>query len=231
MSNLKLLLHRLTFSKEVTLDGVRVCTDPKLVPKAVRRSIIKGSHEQYERQLVTRYLSPSDRVLEIGAASGLVTLVCARQCGAANVVAYEANPVMEPLIRKNFELNGWQPNLVMRAVTVDGGDVQFFASDNVYSSSVIDRSETVAGRKITVPSDPFQHVLDKVRPTTVVMDVEGAEIALLANVQLEGVCRIIVEVHPHITGADAVQAMTDSLSRQGFTVRETAHKTLLLTRD
>lgn len=231
MSAFKLLLHRLTFSKEITLDGVRVCTDPQLVPKTVRRSIIKGSHEQYERQLVKRYLGPTDRVLEIGAASGLVTLVCARQCGAASVFAYEANPVMEPIIRKNFALNGWQPNLIMKAVTVDGGDVQFFASDNVYSSSVIDRSKTVAGRLIKVPSDPFQHVLARVRPTTVVMDVEGAEIALLSSAALDGVERIIVEVHPHITGADAVQAMTSSLAGQGLNVRETVHKTLFLTRD
>ena len=228
MGNLKLHWRRLINAKTVMLDGVIVSTDRESMPKSVRSSLFKGTHEAYERQLVLKYLNSNDRVLEIGAATGLVSLICAKQCGPKNVLSYEANPVMEDLIRQNFALNGWVPNLVMKAMTLDGKDVSFFASDNVYSSSLIDRSEKIAGRKITVKSDPIDTVINKFYPSTIVMDVEGAEIFLLGETKLSNVDKIIVEVHPHITGPEAVEGLLSGLKQKGFAIVERAHKTLYL---
>ena len=157
-------------------------------------------------------------------------VLAAKQCGAENVFSYEANPVMEPLIRKNFELNGWKPNLVMKAVTVDGEDVRFFASDNVYSSSTIDRSETVAGKMITVPSDSINHVIEDTNPNTIVMDVEGAEAELLTKADLSTITNILVEVHPHIIGTEAIEELKAHLMAESFELVETAHKTLMYVR-
>lgn len=225
MGNLRLHWHRLLNSKSIDLDGVMVSTIREDMPKSVRSSLFKGTHEAHERRLVKKYLGKNDRVLEIGAATGLVSLICAKQCGPGNVLSYEANPVMEPLIRKNFLLNGWQPNLEMKAVTLDGKDVNFFASDNIYSSSLIDRSNTVSGKKITVSSDPFNLVIKNFQPTAIVMDVEGAEIDLLEKADLAVVSKIIVEVHPHITGQESVDTLLSSLSDAGFEPIEKAHKT------
>jgi len=203
-----------------------VCTAREKMPKSVRTSIFKGTHESHERYLVAKYLKPGDRVLEIGAATGLVSLICAKHCGAENVLSYEANEEMEALIRENFSLNSWQPNLVMKAVTVDGADVSFFISDNVYSSSLIDRSDTIDGKQVTVVSDAFEKIIEEFKPTALVMDVEGAEIDLLGNVDLGGVKKVIVELHPHITGQDVTDGLENRLAGLGFKNIETAHKTV-----
>lgn len=228
MGNLKLHWHRLLNTKTVIIDGLKISTDKTKMPKSVRSSLFKGTHEAHERALVGKYLGAGDRVLEIGAATGLVSMVCAKHCGVENVLSYEANPAMERLIRENFSLNGWQPNLVMKAITLDGSDVSFFVSDNIYSSSIIDRSDTVPGKNITVASDPLNSVISEFRPTAIVMDVEGAEIELLGKADVSSVRKIIVEVHPHITGQDTVDNLIDKLETSGFEVITQAHKTIYL---
>ncbi len=230
MGNLKLHWLRLTNAKTVKLDDIVISTDKNQMPRSVRTSLFKGTHEAHERLLVAKYLGKSDRVLEIGAATGLVSLVCAKQCGAQNVRSYEANPSMEKLIRKNFQLNGWVPDLHMKAVTTEGGTISFFASDNIYSSSIIDRSETVSGKTITVESDPIDDVIDEFKPNVIVMDVEGAEIDLLGHANLSGIQRMIVELHPHITGQDKVDELLKLLGDSGFSILETAHKTVFLSK-
>lgn len=226
MRNLKLHWHRLLNTKTVTIDGLKICTDKNKTPKFVRSSLFKGTHEAHERRMVAKYLNEDDRVLEIGAATGLISMVCAKHCGANNVLSYEANPAMEKMIRENFSLNGWEPNLVMKAVTLDGSDISFFVSENIYSSSMIDRSETVRGKTIIVPSDPIDKVISEFKPTTIVMDVEGAEIELLGEADVSGVTKIIVEVHPHVTGQDSVERLVANLENSGFGVVTKAHKTI-----
>ena len=228
MRNLKLFWHRLLNSNAIMLDGIKICTTRDKMPRSVRSSLFKGTHEAHERQLVAKHLDRKDRVLEIGAATGVVSLFCARKCGAENVLSYEANPAMEWLIRKNFELNGWTPNLVMKAVTREGKNIDFFVSENIYSSSLINRSETLPGKNITVPSDPIGEIIGQFKPTAIVMDVEGAEIELLGNVELDCVSKIIVELHPHITGQKPVDGLMSIFNDQEFVVRETAHKTVFL---
>ena len=48
------------------------------------------------------------------------------------------------------------------------------------------------------------------------MDVEGAEVELLANSSLAGVVQMIVEVHPHIVGQEKVIHLNDSLAAMEF---------------
>jgi FkbM family methyltransferase len=229
LRNLKLHWRRLLNVQEVGLDGVRISTDPDLVPRFVRSALFKESYETHERRLVCNLLKPEDRVLEIGAGIGVVSLVCARICGADRVLSYEANPLMERLIRKNYALNGWSPALRMRAVTSDGRPVSLYRSDNIVSSSLVERSGFA--EEIVVDSDPFDEVIAQHRPTAVIMDVEGAEVELLANSSLCGVRHIIVEVHPHITGEVEIATMLEAVREKGFTLRSQAHKTLQLSAD
>jgi len=226
MGNFKLHWHRLLNTKAINIDGVNISTVRENMPRSVRSSLFKGTHEAHERYLVARYLSRGDRVLEIGAATGLVSLICVKHCGVENVLSYEANAAMEPLIRENFSLNGWRPNLVMKAVTVDGEDVSFFISDNIYSSSMIDRSKSLAGKTVSIASDAIGEVIANFEPTAIVMDVEGAEIDLLSEADLGKLQKIIVELHPHITGQDAVEGLEKRIIDQGFEKIESAHKTV-----
>jgi FkbM family methyltransferase len=227
--NVRLHWRRLRNLREITLDGVRVSTDPVLVPRSVRSALFKETYEVHERRLVRAVLKPDDRVLDIGAGVGVVSLLCASICGADRVLSYEANPLLEPIIRRNFALNGWTANLRMRAMSTDGRPISLHRSDNIVSSSVVERSGFA--EKMTIESDPFDRVIAEHQPSVVVMDVEGAEIALLPASPLGSVRHIIAEIHPHITGEEKVAAMLDGLHARGFRLATRAHKTVLLTAD
>lgn len=228
LRNLKLHWRRLRNVQEIRLDGIKISTAPDAVPRFVRSALFKETYEVHERKLAHQLLSPGDRVLEIGAGIGVISLLCARICGVENVVSYEANPLLEPVIRKNYALNGLTPNLRMRAITVDGRPITFFRNDNIVSSSTKDRGSHA--EQITVESDRLEDVVADHRPDIIIMDVEGAEIDLLCASGLAGVKHIIVEIHPHITGEGQISEMLAQLETRGFHQKAEAHKTLLLSR-
>ncbi|MGP1355616.1 FkbM family methyltransferase [Roseicyclus sp.] len=227
--NVLLNYHRLRNTAFVTLDGVRLHSADGRVPRAVRNGLYKQTYEDAERRLLQTVLRPGDRVLEIGAGIGAVGLLAARIAGGANVLSYEANPDLAPVIEANYALNAERPRLRMKAVTTDGAPVVFHQADNVLSSSVHARRE--ARRTVTVESDSLSAVLAEFAPDVLVMDVEGAETALLAGAPLHGIRAIVLELHPHIVGQEAIDTLSAALNAGGFSERARDRKTVLLTRD
>ena len=223
---LRRLWHRLIRTKRLTQNGVMLSTDPKTVPKTVRYGIFGGIYEAAEAALVQACLKPSDRVLEIGAGTGFISLLTAQTCGEENVFSFEANPAMEIVIRGNYNLNSCTPKLHMRAVTTDGEPITFHSADNLVSSSIYDRN--LEGSKVTVESVALSNLLRDIRPTVIVIDVEGAEIDLLTSTDLTGVDRIIMELHPHIVGKEATDTMLRTLESKGFHSAERVEKNVLL---
>lgn len=208
--------------------GVRLKTGPTDIPSSVRSHIFKGTYEAVEAELVKEVVAPGSRVLEVGTGIGFVSILCSKIAGAGNVTSYEANPAMGDVIRKNYAENGLQPNLRMLAVTVDGNPIQFFADANVLSSSMIDRD--LPTTEITVESDAMADVMEQVAPDVIVMDVEGAEVELLSSADLSKVHSMIVEVHPHIVGADKIAEMEAALAAKGLLPVKVLHKTVLYQR-
>ncbi len=213
LRNLKMHFRRLVNRETITIDGVIVTTDPKVVNKAVRDGLFKEKYEEPERILVRDSLKNGDRVLEVGGGVGFVSLLCAKICGAENLLIYEANPAMAPLIEKNFGLNGLAPNLRSRAITAKGDEVSFFMCDNIISSSLYEREGSIAQK---IPADAFDTVIQEWKPTALVMDVEGAEVDILTSSNLEGLTKLILESHPHIVGDEEIQRLKNHLARVGF---------------
>ncbi|MBF9030148.1 FkbM family methyltransferase [Rhodobacterales bacterium HKCCE3408] len=226
--NLFLHWHRLMGTSVARMDGVRISTDRKTTPKLVRDLIFKDTYEDAERELLARCLRAGDRVLEVGGGIGLIGLVAAKIAGAGRVVSYEANPVLRQIIEANYALNDVSPELRMKAVTTDGAPATFHVSDNVVSSSLRERSE--ATRAVTVESDALADVLAEVKPDVLVMDVEGAEVDLLPSADLSGLRAIVVELHPHVVGEAATEALVAELTAQGFVKTAGARTNVLMER-
>jgi FkbM family methyltransferase len=225
---LRLVLNRILNTQVARIGTVRLNTNPADIPRPLRTAIFKGLYELPERQLVEASVRQGDRVLEIGTGLGFISILCTQRAGTGKVLSYEANPVLQSAIEANYRLNGLTPNLRMRAVTVEGQPISFFQNANVISSSLLDRENDA--QKITVDSDPINQVIAAHRPDVIVMDVEGAETDLLTVADLTNVRAIVVETHEHIVGADKTAAMIEALSAKGFSMRQTIHKNLLLTR-
>ncbi|MEM9755364.1 MAG: FkbM family methyltransferase [Pseudomonadota bacterium] len=208
--------HRWRGTRVVLRDGVRISTDPGTTPKLVRSLLFKNTYEAAERTLLPRVVRAGDCVLDIGGGIGLVGLLAARLVGPeGRVVSYEANPGLEPMIRANYALNPSAPELRMRAVTPDGAAVTFHVADNLVSSSL--HAREAATRAITVDSDALDPVIADLQPDVLVMDVEGAEVDLLPAAHLRGLRALVLELHPHVVGAEAISALTAALAAKGFT--------------
>lgn len=220
--------RRLVRANAVTLEGITLSTDPALVSRQVRRGIFKETYEEPERVLIRAALRPDDRVLEVGGGVGFIGLLCARLVGPGRVLTYEANPAMDRVIRANHALNRLEPALRNRAITARGGDISFFVTDNIISSSVYQRD---GGRPVTVPSDALDAVLAEWKPTVLVMDVEGAEVDILPASTLQGVRALVLELHPHIVEGAALARLRAHLATLGFREARAEKKSSLFLRD
>ena len=197
----------------ISISGVKLEIDRRRLPSPVVRALYRERYEDREAALVRDVLSPGDRVLELGAGIGYISLLCAQRCGPEAVLSYEANPENEVLIRRNFELNGMKPQLRSRAISVSRNERELFIEPNILSTGFINRGRGVA---TTVKCDPIADVIREFRPNCLVMDVEGAETDLLPAAPLENITKIIVETHAHIVGDAAIRNLDVHIQSQGF---------------
>ena len=220
--------HRLRGTRIYEQDGVKLRSGEGDLPRTVRNLLYKGGYEAAERELLKRVVWPGSRVLEIGCGIGFVSLLCTRLAGEGNVRSFEANPVLEPVIRGNYALNGFEPDLVMKAVTANGDPIRFHRDDNILSSSSFDRGRET--ELITVPAEAFAQALAAHGSDVVVMDVEGAEVSLLHGSDLSGVRAMVVEMHPHIVPQADLDAMTAHVEAQGLRLSDRLQKSALFER-
>jgi len=124
------------------------------------RSIYRDSHEAEEREVVWRNLDENDTVLECGAGLGVVTILCCRKVGSHRVHTFEANPAMEPLLRKNFALNNVAPHLQIKLVGLESSAGEFFIDPKFVVSSRFDRPGEQDRTPHTIPAVALQSLID-----------------------------------------------------------------------
>ena len=201
------------------IDGIKLrvpgtCLTPPLI-----RDLESGHYEWNEKAALKRHLVRGDRVLELGAGVGYLSILSAQRIGGKNVTSVEASTAMLDVLRKNLDSNGAREvNLRHGAVVADGHSepvVRFCVSDAFWASSLAD--DAADGEVVDVPALRLTDLLAEVQPTVVVMDVEGAELDLCNRDWPTCVRLLIMEIHTRLYSPTQVKAMFDALSRAGFT--------------
>ena len=212
-SILQWLVHQFRVRRRpiVTVAGVKIRLGRHMSPQ-VERTVSRGRYEQDEFRLIEQVLSPGDVVLEVGAGLGLVSAYCAKRLGSSRVFAYEANPDLEACIRETYSLNEVQPTLEMCAVGADAGKVTLFRSEDLWASSVLRPSGKV--RPVEVPVKALSEIVQLVRATLLIVDVEGAESELFDRAHLPTVSRIILELHERVIGTAGARRVRSTLDRR-----------------
>jgi hypothetical protein len=95
--------------------------------------------------------------------------------------------------------------------------VPFYISDDFWSSSTL-KCASIDAFPVEVRTADFQFVIDKVRPTLIIVDIEGGEYGLFDGIDLTPVERILIEFHSKIIGRRKVRRTIDILQSSGFTV-------------
>ena len=90
---------------QIEIGGKLILFEDGRYDTKIVTSICQGGYEATERSIVPKLVRPGDRVLEIGTAVGLVTMVLADVVGNENVIGFEANPNLIEDARRNFAAN------------------------------------------------------------------------------------------------------------------------------
>lgn len=197
----------------VELNGIRIFRSPRYtIP--ILESLASGSYELPEARIMRHALEPHDTVLELGTGLGYLSALCACAVGSEKVHTFEANPALEAVIRKNYWLNGVAPVLRTCMLGERHGEVMFYVMKNFWSSSTIQRAPGARG--IRVPVEPFNEAIVKIRPSFLLIDIEGGECDLFRYARLDGVEKLCIEMHPHVIGQRAVDEVVAAIARQGF---------------
>ncbi|MCJ7504279.1 MAG: FkbM family methyltransferase [Acidobacteriia bacterium] len=173
-------------------------------------------------------LRPGDCVYDIGAATGLYTVLLAKAVGeSGEVVAFEPEDHTYERLREHLDLNQLTNVRAFQVALGEAeGKVCLSPGEVAGSARIIQSGEQTAGTGIieraqVVNGDSFVEAQNLRVPRAVKIDVEGYELAVigglrrtLAQPQCEVVC---CEVHPHLLPAPVTpEKVLDLLRSLGF---------------
>jgi FkbM family methyltransferase len=180
--------------------------------------ITTGDYELVDLELLDRYVVAGDVVLELGGGAGLTAAVSAKR-SRQPVVVVEPDDRLFPVIRRQVEINGGSVSFVHGAVVEEpapSGLVDFYLDEEIWFSSLRAAPEVPEGRartRVEVPALSLGGMLERVRPSVLMVDVEGTERGLFLADLPHAPRLILIEIHTLLYGekvaADTVQAILD----------------------
>lgn len=202
------------------LDGITLRIPGKCLSPELEKALTSGRYESAESGALKRHLVAGDRVLDLGAGAGYVSAQAARVLGGANVVSVEASADMIEVLGRNLRQNGAKEATVLHgAVVADdhaGETVDFAVRPAFWASSIAEDGVPDAIRQ-SMPALRLSKLFADHRPSVVVMDVEGAEVALCQQVWPDHIRLLVMEIHTNRYPPANVQRIFDGLSRSGMT--------------
>ncbi|WP_170168862.1 FkbM family methyltransferase [Rhodovulum iodosum] len=207
------------YDEVIECQGVTMPFIPHIVTPKIEKAMRNNRYEGGEAKTLRALVRPGDRVLELGAGMGLCASIAALSEGVEAVVAVEANPALMPVIRETLRLNGAE-RADLRFGAVDhasGPSCRFYLRHNFWASTMEPDSRPYH-EVVEVPRLGLNDLLDEVRPTVLQCDIEGAELSLLSDpdVDLSGIRLLILELHPKVYGEEGVARLTGTLAARGF---------------
>ena len=146
-----------------------------------------GGLEPGTRSVLRRLLKPGATFLDVGAHIGLLTVAGARAVGPlGKVFSFEASPDTFSLLERTVAINNLTSVVRLRSVAVGAVAEQrtFHVRNILGHSSLYDFRETDEGwttRDMTVDVQPLDTLVKGERVDVVKIDVEGAELDVLAG--------------------------------------------------
>lgn len=208
-----------------TLQGVEVILAPHLKAN-IRRLIRSGDYEKPEIEFGLANLQPGDRVMEMGTGAGIVGSVFIKNIKDLKLQSFEANPDLIEHIRALYSHNGVDHSAtVFNNLVVSGTgapeSIYFEVRDNFLGSRISDARTDVDARTVPIPTKHYDEITREFPHNVLVMDIEGGELAFLADADLSGVELIMLELHPKVYGADGRAKVIAHLVQHGFVMDDT----------
>lgn len=217
IGKLLLFIRKKTKPQIVSISNIQLPI-PDNITRGPLEALYQGYYEREELALLKRHLDKNDIVMEVGTGLGLLAAYCSIELGSDKVVTYEANPSLQPYIKQTFSLNKVDPHLTICILGDKEGEQKFYVQKSFWSSSTIPNKES--GITITVPVISFQEELQKIKPTLLLIDIEGGEYELLNSTKLDTVKKIIMELHTSKIGKEKANSILETLKEQRFLLQD-----------
>lgn len=201
----------------IAFDGFQVAVDLDTWPAKILRALLRRHYEKHELRLVSRLLKPTDRVLELGSAIGVVALAASRVVPAQNIVCFDANPDMVEEARRNFDLNGkaiTAHNAVLVADDTGPTELTFYKSPYFLSSSLMNRRGDA--QPVGVPTRSLSSTLKETQSNVLIVDIEGGEFDLLGSADLSSIETLVLELHVSLASVKHCNKLIADLASQGL---------------
>lgn len=205
---------------EFEVNGITLVVPDEMLNDRIAGKLDTGRYEGHEAHAARMRLKPGMRVLELGAGIGYIGSICASVAGAENVTSVEANPIMLPVIRANFDRNGFEETTLLHGAVTGGdaleGAIAFDPKKAFWAGRIADETakpETL----VDVPQLGLSALLGKYRPHLVIMDVEGAEQYLFDKPWPKHVRNVMMELHPRQYPDSVIKRIVDCMSTSGLT--------------
>lgn len=207
----------------VDVGRIKVAYDDPRVPQATRDALRRGRYEFKEREIARRLLGRGDRVIELGAGMGVVSLTIADLVGGDAVMSFEANPTIIELARENVARSGMPVTLrhaiaSPRPIAAKNPHIDFFVLNSFEASST--RRTSAAQKAVRVPSLPLEDEIATHRANVLVFDIEGFEEEIVKYADFSGIDKVIFEIHPKVLGRDRTLDLVSTLEAQGLFLRQ-----------
>lgn len=200
------------------LRGLTLTLPARALRGGLEQALTSGRYEHQEADALLHHLRPGDRVLDLGAGLGFLCALAARVVGPEAVTGVEAGAETLQLARANLAANGFPGvRLIHGAVTAqETGEVEFGQRPAFWASATRTGADWPANATIhRVPARPIAGLLTEARPTVLTCDIEGAELAVLAE-PLPGLRLVVVETHPALYGPEGTGRLEAALASQGL---------------
>lgn len=201
------------------LDGIVLPHDERLISPVIHQSLVRGRYEGEERTHLPGLLQPGDVVLELGAGLGVVSTLCARDERVVHVTTVEANPDLIPYVQEVHRRNGVaEKTRLLHAVALPAPEVDtmdFFVRRDIWASSL---NGQIWGweRKVSTEVVDLHALIDDLRPSVMIVDIEGGEGQLFRNFSPGQLRHVYVELHKQVIGPRGVRRVFNQMARTGF---------------
>ena len=139
-------------------------------------------------------------------------------------VAIEADPRLIPVMKATHNLNGVENVLIHNcAVTSDKdqlnrGYIELQQGNEFWGSSI--KQKKGSGNYVKIDTVSLASYLTTYSPNVLIIDIEGAEVDLFHDVQLDKINLIVLETHPGVTGTKPIDEMITYLTSVGMKAEE-----------
>jgi FkbM family methyltransferase len=193
-----------------------------------------GAYDPAAAALFARLLRPGDTYVDIGANEGFLCVAAGRLVGpGGRVIAVEPQERLQPVLRRNLELNGVAASVWPMAVSDHAGSAELHLTPDVNNSaSGLAAPTRYALARQTVPLLTLAQLLDRIpgsgRPV-VKMDIEGFEHeAILGSPAVfreRRISHLVLELHPPLIARRGLdpEAVPAFLRSCGYDLLPDAH--------